>query len=192
MRTCDHCGAPLKRRAFSTGRMEPPANFAKRRFCDKRCAGQRPMPSTRRCSRCALVQPLESFKRLSTGRPASWCRRCEAAYARAVTQADPASARRIKSAAQRRRRERVLSQDGGQAAAEYARVLACDPCCYCGRPAEHIDHIDALSVGGSGDWTNLTAACCFCNGSKHAKSLLAFLIGRRIVNYEGNASRRAA
>lgn len=63
-------------------------------------------------------------------------------------------------------------------------ILAADPCSYCGAVMEHIDHVVPVSAGGSGVWENLTAACGRCNGSKHANSLLGFLIGERIVSYE--------
>jgi 5-methylcytosine-specific restriction endonuclease McrA len=60
----------------------------------------------------------------------------------------------------------------------YPAILLGDPCSYCGAPSEHIDHIVALSRGGSGDWDNLTAACAACNMSKSAQSLLAFMLSR--------------
>lgn len=59
---------------------------------------------------------------------------------------------------------------------DYILILESDPCCYCGETMEHIDHIDALTKGGGGEWGNLTAACASCNHRKHAKSLLAFLL----------------
>lgn len=59
----------------------------------------------------------------------------------------------------------------------YMRVLAHDPCSYCGHLAERmeIDHIVPISRGGDGSASNLTAACRDCNNRKSAKSLLTFL-----------------
>lgn len=61
---------------------------------------------------------------------------------------------------------------------EYARVLRGDPCCYCGDPMEHVDHIEPIARGGSGAWDNLTAACAACNQRKNARPLLVFMLDR--------------
>ena len=61
---------------------------------------------------------------------------------------------------------------------DYARVLFGDLCSYCGGPAGAIDHVIALTQGGDGNWTNLTAACGPCNSAKHTKSLLHFMLGQ--------------
>jgi 5-methylcytosine-specific restriction endonuclease McrA len=66
-----------------------------------------------------------------------------------------------------------------QAALDYVPVLRCDPCSYCGQPAESVDHIVPVIAGGSSDWDNLTAACRQCNSSKRERSLLAFLLDSR-------------
>jgi hypothetical protein len=58
--------------------------------------------------------------------------------------------------------------------------LSHDPCAYCGGPANQIDHIDSRSRGGADDGANLTAACGPCNTAKGNRSLLKFLIVRRI------------
>lgn len=63
--------------------------------------------------------------------------------------------------------------------ATYVAMLRRDPCSYCGRPCEHIDHVVASARGGENAWTNLTAACARCNGRKQHDSLLAFLAGYR-------------
>lgn len=59
---------------------------------------------------------------------------------------------------------------------EYVAALLADPCCYCGQPTEHIDHITPVVRGGQHVWSNLTAACEACNVRKHAHPLLAFLL----------------
>jgi 5-methylcytosine-specific restriction endonuclease McrA len=66
--------------------------------------------------------------------------------------------------------------------AAYARLLAGDPCCYCGAPANpkhQLDHIEPLDGDGIWEWTNLTRACNYCNASKCAKPLLEFLLYRK-------------
>lgn len=73
-------------------------------------------------------------------------------------------------------------------AEEYVEVLRGDPCCYCGARMEHVDHIEPIIRGGSGDWDNLTAACAACNLRKQRRPLLAYLLdtvdqrGQRIAD----------
>lgn len=51
-----------------------------------------------------------------------------------------------------------------------------DPLCtYCGKPANSIDHIVPVRLGGTSDRENLTPACMDCNRKKHAMSVEAFL-----------------
>lgn len=63
-----------------------------------------------------------------------------------------------------------------RAVREYADILLADPCSYCGGPAQQLDHITPLSREGSDTTDNLTAVCGGCNRSKHAKSLLIFML----------------
>jgi 5-methylcytosine-specific restriction endonuclease McrA len=44
-------------------------------------------------------------------------------------------------------------------------------CAYCDAPAEHLDHVVAISRGGADAAHNLLPACAPCNLSKSAKSL---------------------
>jgi len=44
-------------------------------------------------------------------------------------------------------------------------------CAYCGALAEHLDHIEPLSRGGSDVEANIVPACAGCNLSKGAKTL---------------------
>jgi hypothetical protein len=48
-------------------------------------------------------------------------------------------------------------------------------CVYCGRPAEEIDHIVPLSLGGLDTPENRVPACVECNRHKHAKPPIVFL-----------------
>lgn len=54
-------------------------------------------------------------------------------------------------------------------------VLPGDPCAYCGAPADHVDHIDPIALGGTNHWSNLAAACGRCNLSKNATPLLLWM-----------------
>lgn len=84
-------------------------------------------------------------------------------------------------AAWHRGRSFASSMRNGGATAEdmrYAVMLRHDPCCYCGKASGTVDHITPVSVGGGSHWTNLTAACAFCNTSKHNRGLLLWLVRR--------------
>jgi 5-methylcytosine-specific restriction endonuclease McrA len=71
------------------------------------------------------------------------------------------------------REERALDRS-------FQRVLALDPCAYCGAPAAVLDHVTARLFDGCDDWTNRAAACRSCNSSKGALTLLGFLLRRRL------------
>jgi 5-methylcytosine-specific restriction endonuclease McrA len=61
---------------------------------------------------------------------------------------------------------------------DYIAVLLGDPCSYCDKPMDHIDHIVPRTRDGSHHWTNLTAACASCNPGKSNKPLLLWLADR--------------
>ena len=77
----------------------------------------------------------------------------------------------------RRARIAAAQQGDPEAFRDYVAILRNDPCAYCGAPAEVVDHIDAISSGGTNAWDNLTAACRACNSSKHARPLLLWMAG---------------
>lgn len=54
-------------------------------------------------------------------------------------------------------------------------VLMLDPCVYCGRPAAGLDHLAALTRGGTDGWANRAPACVRCDQAKGNAPLLAFL-----------------
>lgn len=54
-------------------------------------------------------------------------------------------------------------------------IIVNDPCCYCGEPGGTIDHIVPRSLGGTHEWSNLTAACFSCNARKRIWPLLRFV-----------------
>ncbi|MFI6319741.1 HNH endonuclease [Nonomuraea sp. NPDC050556] len=45
-------------------------------------------------------------------------------------------------------------------------------CAYCASPAEVIDHVDPLAVGGSHTAANVVPACSSCNLSKGDRLLI--------------------
>ncbi len=85
--------------------------------------------------------------------------------------------REQKRAAARRRYWGQRLEDSEQGVL-YVEILYNDPCCYCGKPMQHIDHIVPIAKQGEEYWTNLTAACQRCNNRKRDKSLLEFLLYR--------------
>lgn len=105
-------------------------------------------------------------------------RTCGREYMRRKQLEDPEAVRASKRKSERKRREGKVSSVG---ASEYADVLALDPCSYCGGRCEEIDHIDALSRGGTGDFENLTASCRVCNRRKYTHPILHFMLGRAVA-----------
>lgn len=75
----------------------------------------------------------------------------------------------------RRAMHAKMSQVTGETK-EYVKIIRKDPCVYCGKPSEHIDHIVPFTDGGPTDWPNLAPACSNCNLRKNKKSLLEFLL----------------
>lgn len=69
----------------------------------------------------------------------------------------------------------------------YREIVVHDPCAYCGRPAEVVDHIVArVWPGGFDEWENLTGACSACNSAKGWKSLLTVMLGEHVGAYRRN------
>lgn len=52
----------------------------------------------------------------------------------------------------------------------------CGLCAYCHAPADTLDHIDPLFHGGADVLDNLVPACRSCNGRKHTRPLLRWLM----------------
>lgn len=75
-----------------------------------------------------------------------------------------------------RRGEQKLARD--QDMIDWGEILRCDPCSYCGRPCEQIDHIVPFDAGGKLTPENTTAACASCNHRKSHTPLLQFLLLR--------------
>jgi len=94
---------------------------------------------------------------------------------RAYFQSPQGREARKRAEAKRRAAKKGAPIGDVRAASDYRRILAGDPCSYCGAPSEQADHIVPLSKGGAEAWDNLTAACGPCNGRKNARDLLTFL-----------------
>lgn len=92
-------------------------------------------------------------------------------YHRSYTRANPGKIRKYSL----RRQSAPFDSD----ALAYCAILLNDPCSYCGEPTDSIDHITAVTVSVSSDWTNLTASCKRCNSRKGTKSLMRFLARQR-------------
>lgn len=59
-------------------------------------------------------------------------------------------------------------------------------CCYCGAPAEHLDHVTPLSRGGRDILSNVVPACADCNLSKGALSLAEWVRATRTTERNHN------
>lgn len=53
----------------------------------------------------------------------------------------------------------------------YIHALDNFTCVYCGAPSEEIDHVQAVSRGGTNEIQNLVAACLACNRTKSDRTL---------------------
>lgn len=78
--------------------------------------------------------------------------------------------------AKREQRRRAALGRPDPATNAYVDVILADPCSYCGsRDSLQVDHIEPVVKGGAGHWSNLTAACRWCNTSKNDDPLLSWL-----------------
>lgn len=179
--TCGACGKAFERKAWTVR--------SERVFCSRECfhAGRQPQPARRVEAECRVCG--KRFSRVR-GRHRSGQKDhansgvyCSLACYRARPMAEGTAERqkaRMRAWRQENRdhlrlykRNRHLAATS--VAADYCAILRGDPCSYCGAPAESVDHVQALAVGGSNDWDNLTAACRSCNSRKGQRSLLDFM-----------------
>lgn len=72
-------------------------------------------------------------------------------------------------------RRAIIGDPNGRDVAAYKRALLADPCVYCGRAADVLDHIVPSAAGGENDWPNLAPSCTRCNNSKWRLPLLLYL-----------------
>lgn len=83
--------------------------------------------------------------------------------------------RRAKHQAVNRARERRMEPLDADSLA-FEAILRDDPCAYCGRPMQQIDHVEPVAHGGRNHWSNLAAACQPCNRAKSDRFLLHALL----------------
>ena len=69
----------------------------------------------------------------------------------------------------RRRRARIKEQ---------TTPVYNDPCVFCGKPSDTIEHIRPIVRGGTDHHTNMAPMCLSCNQSKNGSDLLQFMLGR--------------
>ncbi|OKI71401.1 HNH endonuclease [Streptomyces sp. MJM1172] len=71
--------------------------------------------------------------------------------------------------------QRRRAEEYGTKHEEYSRLAILarwgSACAYCGKRAEHLDHVVPLSRGGEDVESNMVPACAPCNLSKGAKTL---------------------
>ena len=145
-----------------------------RRFCSQRCAKRaenakrygwdpsaRPMPEPYNCENCGGPcvpgegVPPQASRFCSPGCKREWHR-----IATALLESFTAEPRRKEDVA-------------------YRRAMRLDPCSYCGRPSQALDHIVPRCDGGPDDSSNRTPACHSCNSSKQSSPLLIYLAWRQ-------------
>lgn len=81
-----------------------------------------------------------------------------------------------------RRRTRLKQAQVYKISDKDLRHLENAPCFYCGKKAEHFDHVIPIARGGSHGIGNLVAACSFCNISKNDKFIMEWKISKSKIN----------
>lgn len=155
------------------------------------------------CTKCQEEKPLDQFPK-QKGRPDGRrpdCKKCHASYRRRNYAKKRSQYREYQRSYSERHRDVVVKRNRekrarwreknrelhrqearrrylgkNDLACEFAEILRCDPCCYCGSQHEHVDHIVPISQGGESSWDNLTSACQSCNNKKIDKPMLLFLL----------------
>jgi len=203
MKWCINCDA-----LFVPHKKESNAQWARRRFCSRRCAQRYlslrkdSVPKSGPCIECGVRtvglrdgalcdscwhkrlyrsqrdRILARNRRWREANPDYW-RKPEIVERNRQWQRDHAARmREINNASRRRRRARLAGGAVSEVDATevYIPILRLDPCAYCGGPAGDIDHIEAVSTGGSHVWHNMTSSCRSCNATKYNASLLTALL----------------
>lgn len=127
---------------------------------------------------CSNDLPESSFYRYPSGILESKCKRCRQpnrkrpGYStqamRQWRRANPDKARLARASYRARKR-------GAEFELEHMAIVLRDPCAYCDRPANSVDHITPISKGGDGSWENLAGVCAQCNTSKNNTPMLLWL-----------------
>jgi 5-methylcytosine-specific restriction endonuclease McrA len=154
---------------------------------------------TKCCTKCGETKPLDDFSKraASPDGKRSQCKPCSniaarqwvannqavrAAYLSSYHQANRQRRNALASnyyqshrqeSAARTSKRRALLREGAHTPYSRAEIFTRwgGWCCYCDAPAEHLDHVHALSRGGADAAHNLVPACAPCNLAKGAKTL---------------------
>lgn len=121
----------------------------------------------KKCSHCKIELPRNGFYDDASrwdGKQAK-CKACCSLLTGLWVLNNPGKA----SESRNRRRALMRNCDIRVVTAKDIRSLLAQPCAYCSKPSEHIDHIIPLKRNGRHSIGNLTGACASCNLSKGAK-----------------------
>lgn len=168
---CRECAAQRDR---ETRERRKAHNAAKNPYSD---------PTPKRCSDCGQTRPRTDY--LQDGSTADGlqrhCRECNVQRVREWELKNPDKRREIVRARDRRRRARKR-QNGTVPYREEDVFAASDYLCvYCGAPAEEVDHLIPIALGGADAPWNVVATCIACNrgpGGKHARDPFEFFASR--------------
>lgn len=144
------------------------------------------------CIKCSETKPLGGFHAAGRNGKCNTCKVCVNAASRAWNKAHPERVKvrakqwrldwpeSIRASSHKRRALKLANTDVHHIPADI-RQLELDQhglCAYCGQPygAYHVDHVVALSRGGSNGPENIALACPPCNLSKGSKGLLEWVM----------------
>jgi len=115
-------------------------------------------------NRAEQLAKIASYKATFYAIEENWKKRAsqQAAYARAHPELGRASSSR-----RRMRAKAGMTAQDRKESVEWRKLIADDPCFYCGAAGEHDDHYISLANGGTDHWWNLVRACAPCNFRKN-------------------------
>lgn len=152
------------------------------------------------CSCCRKFKLFNCYRKSSNGRDGhrGQCKRCEndLEMARRDPQVHAARARKYRAENREscneqhlawrsknrdrfnqimRRAKLLRKADKNPELLVWLEAVLGDPCAYCGKPSDSLEHVDPVSRGGSNDSDNIVGACLDCNRRKSNKTLLEYL-----------------
>jgi len=86
--------------------------------------------------------------------------------------------------------ERRINGYFSQGRIKWRTILLNDPCPYCGKPSQDVDHIHPRAKGGVDGMENRVGICKDCNLAKGPILLLPFLVLRQLSNRKVRALRK--
>lgn len=124
------------------------------------------------CRLCGRGKPADQFLAGKAQKPSSACSTCRR---KAQAQHVKNFYRKLSPDERHRLTHKRRAKSYGVEHAAYSRTEILrrwgHACAYCGRLAEHLDHVHPLSKGGADAEHNIVPACAACNLSKGAKTL---------------------